>query len=75
MSCGAAISRCVPCLQYSVPILTLSPQVTNLTPLELIELKPFLVKAMTMMQALEPQSTSQDEDLGDDSQYQSIDTQ
>ena len=29
-------------------------QVTNLTPLELTELKPFLVKAMGMLQSLEP---------------------
>ncbi|KAK8865891.1 DNA replication complex GINS protein PSF2 [Kwoniella newhampshirensis] len=38
-------------------------QVTNLTPLELSELKPFLVKAMTMMQSLEPR---QEEDEQDD---------
>ncbi|CAD6573797.1 MAG: DNA replication protein psf2 [Tremellales sp. Tagirdzhanova-0007] len=37
-------------------------QVTNLTPLELIELKPFLVKAMGMMQALEPRRDEEDED-------------
>jgi GINS complex subunit 2 len=29
-------------------------QVTNLTPIELAELKPFLVKAMGIMQSLEP---------------------
>lgn len=34
---------------------------TNLTPLELTELKPFLVKAMGMMQGLEPRR-EEDED-------------
>jgi GINS complex subunit 2 len=38
-------------------------QVTNLTPLELTELKPFLVKAMGMMQGLEPRRDD-DEELG-----------
>ncbi|RXK36182.1 DNA replication complex GINS protein PSF2 [Tremella mesenterica] len=38
-------------------------QVTNLTPIELTELKPFLVKAMGMMQALEPR---RDEAEGDE---------
>ena len=33
--------------------------VTNLTPLELTELKPFLTKAMGMMQGLDPNSDSQ----------------
>ncbi len=29
---------------------------TNLTPIELVELKPFLVKAMGIMQGLEPKT-------------------
>ncbi|WRT64096.1 uncharacterized protein IL334_001025 [Kwoniella shivajii] len=37
-------------------------QVTNLTPLELSELKPFLVKAMGIMQSLEPRRDDEDED-------------
>jgi hypothetical protein len=40
----------------------LTPQVTNLTPLELTELKPFLVKAMGMMQTLEPRREEGDEE-------------
>ncbi|ORY28978.1 DNA replication complex GINS protein PSF2 [Naematelia encephala] len=44
-------------------------QVTNLTPLELTELKPFLVKAMGMMQALEPKREEEGEEgLGEYSQ-------
>ncbi|WWD17924.1 DNA replication complex GINS protein PSF2 [Kwoniella shandongensis] len=39
-------------------------QVTNLTPLELSELKPFLVKAMTMMQGLEPRQEEEEEEDG-----------
>lgn len=42
--------------------LRLTTQVTNLTPLELSELKPFLVKAMRLMQRLEPKK-EQEEDL------------
>jgi GINS complex subunit 2 len=41
--------------------------VTNLTPIELVEIKPFLVKAMGIMQGLEPRK-AQDEDEMDDSQ-------
>ncbi|ORX34280.1 hypothetical protein BD324DRAFT_637367 [Kockovaella imperatae] len=40
-------------------------QVTNLTPLELSELKPFLVKAMGMMQSLEPRG-DEEEGQGND---------
>jgi GINS complex subunit 2 len=40
-------------------------KVTNLTPLELTELKPFLVKAMGMMQALESKGDDE-EDEGED---------
>ncbi|KAK6905660.1 DNA replication complex GINS protein PSF2 [Kwoniella mangroviensis CBS 10435] len=40
-------------------------QVTNLTPLELSELKPFLVKAMGIMQSLEPRGDDdEDEEEG-----------
>lgn len=39
-------------------------KVTNLTPLELTELKPFLVKAMGMMQGLEPRRDDDDDDIG-----------
>ncbi|WWC58592.1 uncharacterized protein I303_101135 [Kwoniella dejecticola CBS 10117] len=37
-------------------------QVTNLTPLELTELKPFLVKAMGIMQSLEPRKDEDEEE-------------
>ncbi|WWC66362.1 DNA replication complex GINS protein PSF2 [Kwoniella pini CBS 10737] len=37
-------------------------QVTNLTPLELTELKPFLVKAMSIMQSLEPRRDEDEEE-------------
>ncbi|KAK4688902.1 GINS complex subunit 2, partial [Tremellales sp. Uapishka_1] len=40
-------------------------QVTNLTPLELTELKPFLVKAMGIMQRLEPKREEDDDDEDD----------
>ena len=45
-------------------------QVTNLTPMELVELKPFLVKAMGIMQGLEvPKAEDeQGEGYGDASQ-------
>lgn len=36
-------------------------QVSNLTPMELCELKPFLVKAMTVMQGLAPAEESIDD--------------
>jgi GINS complex subunit 2 len=39
-------------------------QVTNLTPLELTELKPFLVKAMGMMQGLEPRREEDEDGAG-----------
>ncbi len=35
---------------------------TNLTPLELTELKPFLVKAMGMMQGLAPRRDEEEEE-------------
>ena len=38
---------------------------TNLTPLELTEIKPFLVKAMGMMQGLEIRRDDEDEDEED----------
>lgn len=38
-------------------------QVTNLTPLELTELKPFLVKAMGMLQGLEPRREEDEDDM------------
>lgn len=38
-------------------------QVTNLTPLELTELRPFLVKAMGMMQGLEPRRDEEEDDV------------
>lgn len=40
---------------------------TNLTPLELVELKPFLVKAMSIMQGLQPPKAEENEEM-DDSQ-------
>ncbi|WVQ97352.1 DNA replication complex GINS protein PSF2 [Kwoniella sp. CBS 9459] len=45
-------------------------QVTNLTPLELSELKPFLVKAMGMMQSLEPRREEDEEDEQGDGGYE-----
>ena len=39
-------------------------KVTNLTPLELTELKPFLVKAMGMMQGLEPRRDDDEDGTG-----------
>ncbi|WVR05846.1 DNA replication complex GINS protein PSF2 [Kwoniella sp. DSM 27419] len=39
-------------------------QVTNLTPLELSELKPFLVKAMGIMQGLEARTDEDEEEAG-----------
>ncbi|WVF70572.1 DNA replication complex GINS protein PSF2 [Kwoniella sp. CBS 6097] len=45
-------------------------QVTNLTPLELSELKPFLVKTMGMMQSLEARRDDDDEDDQGDAEYE-----
>jgi GINS complex subunit 2 len=39
-------------------------QVTNLTPMELTELRPFLVKAMGMMQGLEPRRDEDEDGAG-----------
>ncbi|OCF31110.1 DNA replication complex GINS protein PSF2 [Kwoniella heveanensis CBS 569] len=44
-------------------------QVTNLTPLELSELKPFLVKAMGMMQSLEPKTGEDEEEEEEDDRF------
>ena len=41
---------------------------TNLTPIELVEIKPFLVKAMGIMQGLEPRKAQDEEDEMDDTQ-------
>ena len=44
---------------------TLVCQVTNLTPLELTELKPFLVKAMGILQSLEPRMEEDGDEGGE----------
>jgi GINS complex subunit 2 len=36
----------------------------GLTPLELMELKPFLVKAMGVLQSLEPKQDAEEDDYG-----------
>ena len=46
-------------------------QVTNLTPLELVEIKPFLVKAMGMMQKLEPKR--EDDEIDGDAEGNEMD--
>lgn len=51
-------------LRYIRSRAELNSQMNGLTPIELMELKPFLVKAMGMIQSLEPRKTEDEDGYG-----------